>query len=367
MRILEITSELDGGGVDRLLYDYCSRMINDIQFDFIVTSDTEGILEKPLRKLGCNVFHVSKIRNGIFKHVEEMSKILKDNNYDIVHEHSGYKGLLSLILAWINGVQVRIAHSHIAYVPEDRKTKLVRKIVTPLTALFVTDFFACGNDAATWMWGERKFKQNKIHIMYNAVDAKAFDYSPDQRIRVRNELGLNDKFVIGDVARFSKQKNHEFLIRVFKEILRIREDSVLLLVGRGELFEEVQQQTREMGIQEKVMFLGIRNDVPALLNAFDLFVLPSLYEGLPVTMVEVQANGLPMVVSESITKEIKINDNVEYYSLDNDEKQWANFILSNKSLVRCKSNFQTSQYNIDVAYNELKDYYLSRCKIRRSK
>ena len=358
MRILEITSELDGGGVDRLLYDYCSRMVNDIKFDFVVTSKIEGILENPLKELGCNVYHISQIREGLKKHNKELKRILTDNHYDIIHDHSGYKAWSNLRVAKKSGVGVRIAHSHQSFMAETEKQKIIRMISTPITKMYSTDLFACGNDAAKWMWGKRAFNKGKVYIMKNAIEAARFGFSQEKRDRIREEFNISDKFVVGNVARLSYQKNHEFLINIFAEIKKQRQDAILMLIGRGELEEDIKKQVKELGLDDAVLFMGVRNDVPDLLNAMDVFVLPSRFEGLPVTLVEVQANGLPAVISESVTKEMTISSDFSFISLSQPASKWAKVIYETK-----RSNslniIENTDYDLKISADELRKKYIS--------
>lgn len=358
MKILEITSELDGGGVDRLLYDYCSRMTPNIYFDFIVTSDIKGILEEPLEKLGCTVYHLPPFRKQPLVHIRRLKQLYTTYNYDIIHDHSGYKSFLSLIIALICGIKVRIAHSHQADIPESSFERTVRKIYTFFTTLVATDLFACGEKAAIWMWGKRRRK--RVRIMTNAIEVSKFRFSEEVRDKYRKELNLGNSIVLGNVARFSHQKNHTFLLKMFYEFHKIVPNSVLLLVGRGELFDEMKELAKQLDISEFVSFLGVRDDVSNLLNAMDLFVLPSFHEGLPVTLVEVEANGLASVVSDSVTGEMKINKNVFYYPLQIGEKHWAQNIACIQDLSRDCNTFESSDYNIDIAYKKMMDFYLSR-------
>ena len=358
MRILEITSELDGGGVDRLLFDYCSRMSKDIQFDFIVTSKKEGILEQPLKDLGCNIYHISQIREGLKQHCKQLKEILQKHNYDIVHDHSGYKAWCNLRVAKKQKVPVRIAHSHQAFMVESFKQKVLRRISTPLTKIYATDLFACGNDAAKWMWGEHSFQKNKVYIMRNAIDATRFSFSEEKRNQLRNELGIENKFVIGNVARFSYQKNHEFLINIFSEIKKIRDDAVLMLVGRGELEDDVKMQVETLGLQDSVLFMGVRNDVPDLLNAMDVFVLPSRFEGLPVTLVEIQANGLAGIISDCVTKEMAISRDCLFLSIYDSIVSWCEAI-NNRYREQSHNVIKNTPYDIKIAANILYDKYVS--------
>lgn len=358
MRILEITSALDGGGVDRLLYDYCSALKNDFQFDFIVTSKSEGMLEKPLRDIGCNIYRIPQIRENFKAHCEKLKEILESNKYDVIHDHSGFKAWCNLHVAKRCGVPVRIAHSHQAYMTESIKQKIERKLSEPITEFFATDLFACGNEAAKWMWGEKTFKRGKVYVMKNAINAESFDFSLQKRNDVRKSLNIEDKFVIGNVARFSFQKNHEFLIRVFKDITKIRNDAVLLLIGRGETENEIKALVQELHLEDSVIFTGVRNDVPELLNAMDVFVLPSRFEGLPVTLVEIQANGLPAVVSDSITKELSFSDKISFIPLSAPTCEWAQTI-SEKQRDKSENRITGTDYDLKTATNELKNKYLS--------
>lgn len=352
MRILHVTSELDGGGIERLLYDYCSRLSNTIEFDFAINSEREGILEKPLRELGSNIYRIPKLRDGLNCYCKQLSYILKNGKYDIIHVHSAYKAFIPLLIAKKSGIKVRIAHSHIFNVPESTKEKIIRILLALLTKHYATDLFACGTDAGRWVWGEKTC----FYVMKNAINVDKFIFNSAKREEIRNNFNISDKIVIGNVARFSYQKNHEFLINVFAYLLRLCPEAILMLVGQGELEEDVTIQIKQLGIQNSVIMLGVRNDVEDLLNAMDIFVLPSHFEGLPVTFVEVQANGLTTIGSTNITKEICINDNVYYYSLSSGYEYWAQKI-SEIHTNREKVDKKTFPYNIEESSIKLKKKY----------
>lgn len=359
MKILQITADLDGGGVDRLLYDYCTRMIPECQFDFVVTSKCRGMLEEPLEALGCKVFHVETIRGDFRKRRRQIEEILNKGDYDVVHDHMGYRGVFSLEAAKRRGVPVRVAHSHISAIPETALERFARLITTRLTKHAATDLFACGEAAANWMWG-RNAVDNGVRIMPNAIDVGAFAFKSDVRAKLRKSLGLDGKYVIGNIARFSQQKNHQFLISVFEEVAKCRADAMLILVGGGELRSTIENEVRERGLSDKVLFLGVRNDVPDLLNVMDLFLLPSLYEGLPVTLVEVQANGLAAVVSDAVTQEVALSDNYRIISLRKNEKEWCSEILQT-GLERSENvENVVLRYDINNAAASQKCWYMQR-------
>jgi len=359
MRVLQVMSELDGGGVERLMYEYCRR-IPEIQFDFTITAKNEGILEKPLKELGCNIYHTAKIRENPLLYIKQLKNVIANGKYDIVHSHISYGSAFAMYLAAKCGVKVRIAHSHDAYIPQTFAGKIERQMFTAICKKYATDLFACGNDAARWLWGKKVFNEKKIYIVHNAIDTKQFAFSEETRYKMRKELGIENKLVVGHVGRFTVQKNHRFLVRIFAEVKKLREDAVLLLVGRGVLEEEIKEQVRALGLGKDVLFLGVRNDVAALLNAMDIFVLPSLYEGLPVTLVEIQANGLASIVSDAVTAEIKLLDNIEYFSLNRSMKEWAKQIVScdiHKRNVNGIEIIANSGYDVNIEAIKLKEKY----------
>lgn len=352
MKILFVTSDLDGGGIERLLFDYCVRLRNDAQFDFAITASKEGLLEQPLKELGCKIFRISTIHNSLATHNRQLKEIMMNGNYDIVHDHGGYCGLFTMILAKRCGIKIRIEHSHSSFESENLFQKIKRKMITVLTRHYATDLFACGIDAGKWMWGNAK----NVHVMKNAINTKAFLFDDIARKDIRRQLGIDNKFVIGNVARFSIQKNHCFLLNVFAKICETRKDAVLLLVGTGELLSEMKQLANELRIIDNVLFLGIRSDVHRLLNAMDVFVLPSLYEGLPVSLVEVQANGLEAFVSDSVTREVQILQNCHYLPLEKGYSFWAEQI-SSASFNRCTEITEVLKYDIENTSKDLLQHY----------
>lgn len=356
IKVLHTIPAMDGGGADRILYDYTIRLLDEFQFDFIVHTDFEGILEKDLVARGCNVYHVPPLRKDKKEYKKRIDEIVKNGNYDIIHVSQGYKGAYFLHYAKKHGVKVRIAHSHMAYIPENLKTSIIRRLATLYTKNNATHLFACGNDAGKWMWGERTFKKGNVHIMTNAIQAESFSFSREKRESIRRELGIEEKFVIGNVARFSYQKNHEFLIKIFAEVKKLRDDAVLMLIGRGELEDDVRKQVSELGLEDSVIFMGVRNDVPDLLNAMDVFALPSRFEGLPVTLIEIQANGLPAVISDAVTKEMAFSDDFSFLSLSQSAAAWAEVIIK-KARTDSKNLIENTHYDLRVATDAMLEQY----------
>lgn len=352
IKILHTLPALDGGGAEKIIYDYCTRMPKDFHFDFITHTDYIGILEEKLKKSGCKIYHVPTRRENKKENQRRIKEIVKSGEYDIVHVSQGYKGVHFLWVAKKYKVPVRIAHSHMSYIPESLKDRVVRKVATIIARSLATDLFACGDDAAKWMWGNK----NDVFIMTNAIEADKYTYDNNVRISLRKELGIENKIVIGNVARFSYQKNHDFIIDFAKEITQLNKDIVLLLIGRGELLEKIKARVNANRLDDYVLFLGVRSDVQKLLNVMDVFILPSRYEGLPVTLVETQANGLSSVVSSKITKEIKYADNVRYLPIDSGTEEWVECIL-NMKYEHLGNAIKNTSYDINNSVWVLVDKY----------
>lgn len=324
MRILEVCVDLDGGGIDRYLLNYCSR-IKDIRFDFaIVDNNKTGILEPEIEALGSRIYRIPRQSAGIKANYRALKKILTDNAYDAVHVHLGYKGALALLCAKNCGVRTRIVHAHIAYEQERFLQKCVRKVFTAACKLLATQLAACGVDAAKWVWGKGAYESGKVKIHNNAIDTERFRFSPTIRAQKRQELGLEaGTLAVGHVGRISLQKNQTRLLDIFSHMLALQPDAKLFVVGRGDTERDLKQKAARLGMEDKVVFLGVRSDVNELLNAFDVFVFPSLFEGLPFTLIETQCNGLPAISADTVTPFVKVSGQVQFLSLNDPDRLWA--------------------------------------------
>ncbi len=368
MKILEVCVDLDGGGIDRYLYNYCSR-IKDIRFDFaIVENNKIGILEAPIKALGCNIYRVPRQSAGPKQNYAALKKIMTENKYDAVHVHLGYKGALALLCAKNCGIKTRIVHAHIAYVPEGPAQRAVRRIMTFFTKCLATDLAACGNDAARWVWGKSAFEKGKVTVHNNAIETGEYAFSPSDRQFLRNSLGIADgTFVVGHVGRICEQKNQLRLAEIFAEISRKNSNSKLLMVGFGgdEYEKSVRHRAKELNIQNNIEFLGVRSDVKQLLNAFDVFVFPSAYEGLPFTLIETQCNGLYAISSDAVTKDVKVSDCVEFLSLEKSDSDWADTALrlgKNGHNALAYKDVAAAGYDIDTEAAKLREYYFNSIK-----
>lgn len=365
IRILQELSALDGGGVAKLLYDYYLHMDREkYHFDFLIYDFyDEGMYEEPLSEMGSTIYKLPVYKKDPKKCSRMRSDIIKNGNYDVVHSHSGIGSFRVLKDAAKYHVPMRIAHSHIAYEPFGIKTKLSNIIKKILIKHYSTDLLACGVDAGIFMWGFGAMKAGKVRIMKNAIDTDMFRFSEDKRMQVREALGIQDgTFAVGTVGRLSDQKNFPFLFSVYKEFLKNRPDSILLIAGRGLEEDSIRRFASDMDIMDKTRFLGIRDDIPDLLNAFDVFALPSKYEGLPVVLVEAQANGLPEFVSEKVTDEMDVTGIIRFLPIGKgDEGLWAQEMDSVSAGLTGRGAYadivRGSGYDINTAAKKLEKFY----------
>ena len=274
--------------------------------------------------------------------------------YKIIHSHMSELGYFALREATRQEIPVRICHAHNA--PHGFEWKMiVRNYFKKRMMPYLTHMFMCGKESGDWLFG--KENEDKFIQLNNAIDAERFRYDSKKEEAIRKELNLENKFVVGHVGRFFKQKNHQFLIEIFKEIQTKKENAILLLVGTGELKEEIQNQVKELGLEEQVRFLGVRSDVDQIMKCFDVFLFPSLFEGLPVTMVEAQAAGDLCIISDTIPRECCITEN--------DAKAWSDFVISESTDYKKKDMYEEIvKAGFDIKQNAkwLEEFYVNAAK-----
>lgn len=312
VRVLQICASLSRcGGVQAVLKNYYSYMNQkEYIFDFVVMGTEVGELEKWFENRGSHVYHIPPRSISFKKNTKELKRIIKEGNYDVVHCHQDYKSLIAIIIAKVYGVGTRIVHSHRAFPKESAKKRVMRILSTMLIKCFANVFIGCGEDAAKWLYGERMLKDGKAIILNNAIDLEKYAFSKEKRNQIRSELKLENKLVLGNVAQIIWRKNPKLLVDIFAKFHQLNNQSVLLLVGDGELMDETKDYCKTLGLSESVIFLGARSDIYELLSVMDVFVLTSRSEGLALVLIEAQANGIPVVCSPFTTREAGLNRNV---------------------------------------------------------
>lgn len=304
-------------GITSVIYNYINNMNKDgLIINFTTFDKTELKLMNIFNGIG-EVYRIPERKKFVFSYIKALYMLLK-NRYDVVHIH-GNSGtmLIETILAKMSGVKKIIVHCHSTACNHP----IINRILTPIMKCIATDFIACSNASGKWL-----YKKNFI-VLNNAIDLEKFQYNNLVRQKYRQELGIKNEFVIGHVGTFNESKNHEFLIEVFKEIYKLDSKIKLLLIGGGPLFEDIKNKIYEFNLKDSVIFLGSRDDVENLYQVMDCFVFPSKWEGLGVVLIEAQASVLPCFVSTSVPKDAKVTDLIQYLSLKESSKVWAEKIL----------------------------------------
>lgn len=353
-RILQVVTYMGRGGIETMLMNYYRRIDRSkIQLDFLVHRDFRADYDDEIEALGGHIYRVSPMNPLSGNYRKALTAFFKDHAYGVVHCHLNYMSGVVLTAAKKAGIPVRIAHAHTAAMAPGWK-QAVRRLCKYLIPMTATHCFACSTEAGRAIFGKQPFT-----ILANAIDAAAFMPDETARREVRTELGLGDAFVVIHVGRMIYAKNHEFLLDTFCELLNTEPEAKLVLVGDGALRPEIEAKAAQMP-EGSVLFLGTRMDIPRLLQAADVFVFPSIFEGLPVSIIEAQAAGLPCVMSDRVTDECIVTDLVNRLSID-DPKAWADAIISAKATIRTDrfAEIQESGYDITAAAEKLTRFYLN--------
>ena len=329
LRVLHSVSNMARAGIETMLMNYYREMDTSlIQFDFLANKPEPGEYDEEIRSRGGRVF-VSPGLNPLHypRYKRFVSDLLSSNpDIRIVHAHNEAMGFYTLQSAKSAGIRVRIAHAHNTRIIRDYKypLKLVCKQLLPGAA---TQYWSCGTDAGIYYYGKKRWNESGF-ILHNAIDVPRFKFQPEIRRHLRQACGLENSFVIGHVGRFNVQKNHSRLLDIFAEIAAVVPGARLVLIGVGELEQATKEKARTLALGEKVLFLGQMANVNEWYQAMDCFLLPSLFEGLPVVGIEAQAAGLPCFFSDRVTDEALLSPNAQKVSLDASNAEWTKKILS---------------------------------------
>lgn len=356
------------GGLSTIAFRLGTNMNSEkINIDFFATYNVEGIYKKIVENQNGKIFEFNiKEKKGILKKkifiIKSFYKVLKTNKYDIIHIHidNSYNGLIYGIIAKYFCKGKIIFHSHNASISGKLKN-ILHIIFKPFLGVIGDEFATCSQKAANWMFPKYILKKKNIKFIENGIDMNKYLFNEKTRKKYRDDLNLDNNFVIGHIGRFETQKNHEFLINIFNEVHKKQLNSKLLLIGTGSLKNKIIQQVKDFKLEKEVIFLQNRNDVKDILQACDIFLLPSLYEGLPLVAVEAQTSGVNVVLSDSITKEAKIVPNVKYISLNKSAEFWAKEILKlnvKNDRNAYKQKLLDSNFNIKNSVLNLQKFYL---------
>jgi len=359
IRIAQVIGKAILGGVDSILMNYYRNIDRSkFQFDFFVDGLGDNVYDEEVSNLGGRIYKLPPYEKNMRANLQTFRKILHENKYQIVHCNMNALSMFWLREAKLAGVPIRIAHNHSTAAFSEGKRAIIKYAFRPFAKIYPTNFAACGELAGKWLFGKNAMSKGQVFLINNAIDVNAFAYNSKVREKMRIKLGLENRFVIGHVGRFAHQKNHSFLLDTFKQVNNIYPQATLLLVGDGETRTEIERAAKDL----PVLFLGNRRDMPDLYQAMDIFVLPSHFEGLPLSAVEAQAAGLPCILSEAVTQEVGLSQDVTFLPLN--IQNWTDAILNAASDMkqtmeaRRNSNLQIMEtFDIKKVANRLSNFY----------
>ena len=352
---------MNGGGVEQVVMNYYRHIDRSlVQFDFLVCEGSGMVPSGEIEAMGGRVYMAPHYKQ-LPRYMHELERLFRRERWPIVHSHVNALSVFPLCAAERAGVPVRIAHSHSTSGKGETVKNVVKSVLRRFSNVFPTHRMACSRYAGEWLFG----KGAEFEVVYNAIDLSHFYFDSRVRADVRVELSLSDdQLVIGHVGRFMPQKNHRFLVEAFAELARLRPDAILLLVGSGEDEAAARGWAVKFGVADRVRFLGQRDDVDRLYQAFDVFCLPSLYEGLGLVAVEAQASGLPCFLSDRVPREADVTGTVRFLSID-DPRVWADALRGIEPGTRLAvESADIGDYDIDRAAEKLAERYLELIKER---
>lgn len=372
VKVLYFVDRMLRGGIQTFVIENMKHINREkVQIDYLLLDDgVKYELEETLKKLGSNVYKLKgawlKKPTDYYNYVKKINEFFSEHHdYNVVHLHSSSKNFYVLKVAKKYNIPVRIAHSHnIGFQSKSKLQIILGNICKPLLKKYATHYFACSEMAGRWLFGKNEVNNGNVEIIHNAIDLEKFKFNKDKSEELRKKLNIENKIVMGHVGRFTTQKNHTFLIDVFYEFHKKNNNSVLMLVGTGKKEKEIHNKVDTLGLTDSVIFIGYKNNVNEYMWAMDVFVFPSIFEGLGLVLIEAQAAGLKCFTSKDVVpKEAKVSNLLEYISLKNSSKIWADIILKTdlekKNVI---SEIKNRGYSIEFTAKKLERFYMKGVK-----
>lgn len=351
--VLIIIGKLIIGGAERVGRDigyYADK--KKYRIHYLVFEDDICAYEKELTDAGCIIHHMDPPSSGYGRYYRNLCELIKKQQIDIIHAHTMFNSGWAMLAGWQQGVPVRISHSHSIRGPEHRGfvKNLYEKTMRVMIRLFATDCVACGKGAGEWLYGKKFFEKNGT-VIYNGIGLNQYIYDKNARNKIREKYGLQKKFIIGHAGHFAPVKNQVFLLELMPEIIRRRPDAFLLLLGDGQSRQKLEEKVIKLGLQEKVLMTGNVKNVGAYMSAMDVFAFPSLYEGMPLALVEAQSNGLPCIISVKIPEDVYLTDLIRSLPLENSTEQWIEAII--KARRNHPEKYRKEMYDLGFDIHEM--------------
>lgn len=360
IRVLQSVSNMDRGGIETMLMNFYRHVDREkVQFDFLCNKPAPGDYDDEIRALGGRIF-ISPGFMSYPKYVAYMTELFREHpEYRMIHTHNGSLMLYALVSAKKNNIPVRIAHAHATAVPLGLKNEL-KKLMRPLIKYVATDYWGCSDAAGRFYFSEKRWN-DRHELIHNAIDADQFTFRQEARDAIRRQYGFGESFVLGHVGRLSPEKNQKKILEIFAEMRRLDPNTRLVMIGTGELEPALRQTAAELGLTDAVTFTGVQTNVNEWYCAFDAFIMTSFNEGLPVVAIEAQAADLPCVLSDTITPEVRVTDQMRFLSLNDDAAHWAKTILDRKPQARVSraAELTAAGYEIKSEALRMQNLYLA--------
>lgn len=356
-RLLCIVGGMNMGGAETFLMKlYRNFDRTKYQMDFAVALIEKGEYDDEILTLGGRIYHITPKSRGTVKNFLDLKDLVRKEQYNYVLRVSQHSlSALELFAAMLGGAKVRAFRSSNSNTCAGKINGLIHKLCMFMPRNFANRYIAPSTEAACFMFGKHYVESGSVLLLHNAVDHSLFAYNDGCRAQIREELGISDNdFVVGHVGRFNHQKNHTYLLDVFSEILKLKQNAKLILVGKGERESQIVDYAKQLGIVDFVQIISPRNDLNKFYSVFDVLVFPSLFEGMPNVLIEAQAASLPCVASDSVTKEAEITKYVSWMSLSDSPENWSSKAVEIASMSRKSTlgEFKSNKYEIKDSVHE---------------
>ncbi|MGQ3376826.1 glycosyltransferase family 1 protein [Priestia endophytica] len=365
IRVLHVVGSMNIGGIETFLMNvYRNIDRTKVQFDFAVHTRKEGAYDEEIKKLGGRIFHIAPRSRNILRNSKDWHTLFREHpEIQIVHQHvSSLTYVNPLKVALRNNVKARIVHSH-SIEAEGKIHYLLHCLHSRKINKYANKYFSCSDLSSRWLFGKSKVDYSEIVTINNAIDIDKFTYNKDKQKLSRKNLNIDDEFVIGHVGRFAEVKNHKFLVDIFSDIIQKIGKAKLVLVGEGNLKNDIHEYVKIKGLENHVLFVGGSSNVGDIMQAMDAFVFPSLYEGLGMVLIEAQAAGLKCFTSKDVVpQEVNISKLIKYIPLSEDSEVWSNYIIKSvydTERPNTASLLKESGFEIKEVAKELQDRYLA--------
>lgn len=324
--LIVATDHFDTGGITKIILNYYNNIDKSkFKIDFVIPNVLPHNIAQEFNKNNSKYFILNNRKKNPLKYIRQLKNIIKKENYDIVHAHGNSSTLfLEMYASYKAGCKVRISHSH----NSTCNHKVINVLLYPLFNKYCNERYACGLEAGKWL-----FKNKEFTIIKNSIDLEKYKFNKTTREKIRKQYNLDNKTIFGHIGRFNKQKNHEFLIDIFYLYQKANPNSMLVLIGSGENLDNIKSKVKELNIEDKVIFTGEIDNVEEWMCAIDTVLLPSLYEGFPLVLIECQASAVYCIVSSNVTKKVNVTNTIDFIDLSNKDK-WLKYVLNKKNINR---------------------------------